>query len=870
MPVRAATTRTATVAQPAAPRPAVSTPPPPVDAFTSAAQRPIDLGRLVKGLLARPPTLTAERVADELRGPRGHELASLLAAELPARSSELAPLLLAAPDRWGHPVARALLDATRFDPARERAVFEALAGLVRRGAEPAGWAGHFLVEREAEPFVAELARDGHRAVVGALVTRALSSEPEPAPRRAIDALLAAGQRVPPRAAERYGAALAKSFYPRASVDALVKQAAAGDGAALTALLTAAKGSAPARGALRDVFDATASPQLRAQLAPHIERWSDFATEQDFERALSGARLGEPAAIEALAKELSFAPSAKQERQRAAATALGELARKGSEPARRALGSLETAHGATAELIDAKAASVRTPAEARALLDGLEVPLRWGAPAVLSAAARAAARFPDALGAEHQQWLLDGLRGQSLRTTDVPIAGAVASLLGAVPGLRQRLVAGLDTLTAPGVVAVLGRAKPGPSSDELEAVGRLAASATGPALQAAARLLFEHRDRPEALSALASRAFDSLTADERRAVVDRAVATGRQAPFLECVPASRTCERLAALGGEYQAALAQAIAAAPEGSDLRRLGDTLGALQLATRPEYAGRIDVAAAQQKIAELTGGRLAGTLDALRAKVSVAKGALIDAQAAYVESLDYELRARLLPPEQRAAFVQQNTAALALLSPDKGRELTAKRFDRLPAQVQSALLANDPSLRAEISAFAKLASEPGSKLAAVAKGRLAHALDHLNAGLSLLAVDPANGWSLLDAGKDLAQLGATAVEGMATRAGSTLLGKAAATAGGALALYDVVKAGVQAADELGQGDTVGGLARIGSGTGSLGMIAGAALAASNPVGWVVLGAGAATWLGSEVVDLLYGETDTETRLRQLGVLLR
>lgn len=307
-------------------------------------------------------------------------------------------------------------------------------------------------------------------------------------------------------------------------------------------------------------------------------------------------------------------------------------------------------------------------------------------------------------------------------------------------------------------------------------------------------------------------------------------------------------RLGAWQGRFSQHLGEAIKAAPEGSDLHKLGQLYQAQMWAQdkNSEMFGKIDPHKVDAQIEKLLSQpgmdkKIQALQERAEKEVFPDRPLAAQSQAEYLDSAEFQKKLQALPADQRDTVTRAEWLKLQALSPDLAQRKNTEtqlreRLSQMPADQRQAAMdewvkavgQHDPQLARDLQGkpfspeWVSLAGRGGPLLAKVPE-----------------AVRAAGGGV-----RGIGFVGQMLGGGPLAGALST---KVLPVAGSLLSAY-------QAYDEFANGDTVGGFGK------SLGAVGGALMIACPVAGLVLMG-------GGFLIDVLGGETPQETTVRQLGV---
>lgn len=416
--------------------------------------------------------------------------------------------------------------------------------------------------------------------------------------------------------------------------------------------------------------------------------------------------------------------------------------------------------------------------------------------------------------------------------------------------------------------------------------------------------------------------------------------------------------LAKVGEAYQRRLVSAIAKASPGDTLKRMGDLLAAKQLASHPDYKGKVDVESVDRQLNDVLkmpgiqnqlatiqkaaftevfpdlaaqGAGMPQLAGAFRAAPTSAGAVGIGkVQADYMRGADFQAKMAVLGPSERSTLVQTELQKLQALDPqaaqEVARDLAGQQF---LANRADALKGLDPSTRAAgwqkaLDTAGGPADKTAATAAALAKASEAltgadvsnsQILTRLQGALTSMQGTPGAARALEFVQKQGAKGTLGGLATVATLAGMGAKGLPTDLAGGAELSKNLIALGNSAPDvarlmgvtdavlkagklgkvlkafeflgpvgdgigaaldlnasiaEFERGDGIGGTAKLVQGAaGVTSMAAGIVMLspAAGP-GAPVVALGAAVVGGTAwVVDSIWGESDEESMLRQLGV---
>lgn len=874
------------------PREAVRTPPPtssftPGDSARAWASKKAAFERaFAKG--------DAARIATALQGPDAliaRDAIHALLGQKPERATReaLVEALLGAPQVWNH-VDVHLLERHGTAAQRTQVLDTQLSVAAQKGSP--SWAVYGAAKAAASgdaralEVVRGLTSEG-RADARAAAASAADDVARERPADALRLLTTAGLPLSKTVAREVTAAATAGCPPPAEL--VSRLASRGDERAVE-LLERFSDRWWAQDAVRDAFR-LGGEDVQRRLAPLVRDWRSG---DGLETLIAGARSGAPKAIEALTSAVEFLP---REQQAAPLTVLRELVQRGDASAIRAATNVRLTGLTSPEVVElAAAAALKSPrADARRVLDGIgdavsasyrdakELPRLLAAFGEVSAGKEANANDLRALRVATQR--LSGeasnpaaallstafaSRGDRLTLADVKgTRGSELGLAGLMDVVRSRTEA-----SRPELVAL---------SDALTSFVPSRDAAQLPDAKEAARLVADAAIRSgDAVvlgGALGREAVFPLLSDAQKVAVGALASRSAdlRAELTSWLPRAPETARLESLGVKFEQALTVAIGKAPEGSPLQQLGALLKATALARTDAFKDRIDMTVVNQRLgALLNSPATQQALEGVRQTVvtQAPDRQRIAAQADFLASASYQARLAALPPEVGAAEFRRDLLALKALAPDQvARVVGAQRELALEGLAQQ--VANAPEeQRADLELLLRELTGAGAKV-------VDHALESANQRLSGPGMKSVRallfGLDLAFAARQLDGFDLNAVSG-AAKLGEAVTWGANVVSGGAFKAVAAGAANVAAGVEVvidGYGAVTDALDGDVAGAAGKGLSAGAAgtllvLAAGGPVSWAAVLACTGVGLGGKLIDGFFGESPTETQLRQQGLLKR
>lgn len=836
-----------------------------------------------------------KRLADALAGPDAfiaRDAVHALLARKPREAKDaLVQALLDAPQVWNH-VDVNLLERFGSSQQRTQVLDRQLAVATQKDAP--SWAVYGTAKAAAagNARALEVMRtlgEAGRADAKAAAAQSADERAKEDPAGAVRLLAAAGLPLTRAVAQGVGEAASAGRAPPSDVaDALANLAARGDERALE-LVSRFADKSWGQGAVRDAFR-LGGTQVKERLAPLVRFWN---TSADLEGVVAGARAGAKGAIDSLASRLDVLERGPQ--QEAPIAALRERVEQGDVNAIRAVLGLRLNGLTSPEVIElVTGAARRAPAaDARGVLDQL-----GGA---LSASFRPTSELPrllESFGRLSERMPANASDLQALRIATQRLSGAAenpaAALLGRALASRGAALSASDVKGTAGseldlaglmdMVRARGTAASRPELSALaSALERFVPSRDmaqlGDAREAARLVADAAISQQDALvlgGPLGREAVFPLLTDAQKVGVGALASRSAdlRADLRSWLPAAPETARLSALATKFESALADAIAKAPAGSPLNQLGELVKAQALARTDAFKDRIDMNVVNTRLSTLLASP--ATQSALQdVRNSVVTQSpdrqRVAAQADYLASASYQARLAALPPEQAVAEFQRDVLALKALAPEQvSRVANAQRalaVQGLAQQLQTAPVEDRPGLELLLTELNGAAGTVTERALEAASKRSGPGLQALRA--VLFGVDLATAASQLD-GLNADTLAGVAKLGEAMTWGANVVSRGAletvATRAANLAAgIDLAIDGYGAMVDAFDGDLVGAAGK--------GVSAGAAgtllfLAAGGPVSWAAVMACTGIGLGGKLLDGYFGESETETRLRQQGLL--